>query len=124
MTTFSNLPINPTSDSASATKIFFEDYGISPLEFAANEVDSAVAFFKGRGFGDAASKTTAITILKQAKTENLPVFKLLDTLKGLDALTLSALVAEILNNDRKSISVLGYRSTSVVKNDAVRNVAP
>lgn len=124
MTVYSNLPIRPTSDSASATKEFFNNYGINLYEFASNDVDSAVAFFKGKGFGETASRSTAITILKQAKFENLPVFKLLDTLQGLDALTLSSLVAEILNNDRKSISVLGYRAISVFKNDAVRNVAP
>lgn len=124
MADYSNLPVASTSDSADATKIFFDQYGIRPLEFAANEVDSAIAFFKGKGFGETASRTTAVTILKQAKAENLSVFKLLDTLAGLDALTLSSLVAEILNNNRKSISVLGYRVTNVYKNDAVRNVAP
>lgn len=124
MADYSNLPVTPTTDSADATKVFFDQYGIQPLEFAANEVDSAIAFFKGKGFGETASRTTAVTILKQAKSENLSVFKLLDTLAGLDALTLSSLVAEILNNNRKSISVLGYRVTNVYKNDAVRNVAP
>jgi hypothetical protein len=124
MADYSNLPVTPTTDSADATKVFFDQYGVQPLEFAANEVDSAIAFFKGKGFGETASRTTAVTILKQAKSENLSVFKLLDTLAGLDALTLSSLVAEILNNNRKSISVLGYRVTNVYKNDAVRNVAP
>jgi hypothetical protein len=124
MADYSNLPVTTTTDSADATKVFFDQYGVQPLEFAANEVDSAIAFFKGKGFGETASRTTAVTILKQAKSENLSVFKLLDTLAGLDALTLSSLVAEILNNNRKSISVLGYRVTNVYKNDAVRNVAP
>jgi hypothetical protein len=124
MADYSNLPVTPTTDSADATKVFFDQYGIQPLEFAANEVDSAIAFFTGKGFGETASRTTAVTILKQAKSENLSVFKLLDTLAGLDALRLSSLVAEILNNNRKSISVLGYRVTNVYKNDAVRNVAP
>jgi hypothetical protein len=124
MADYSNLPVTSTTDSADATKVFFDQYGIQPLEFAANEVDSAIAFFTGKGFGETASRTTAVTILKQAKSENLSVFKLLDTLAGLDALRLSSLVAEILNNNRKSISVLGYRVTNVYKNDAVRNVAP
>jgi hypothetical protein len=68
MADYSNLPVTSTPDSAEATKIFFDQYGIRPLEFAANEVDSAIAFFKGKGFGETAARTTAVTILKQAKS--------------------------------------------------------
>jgi hypothetical protein len=52
-------------------------------------------------------------LLKQAKLDKIPVFQLLDTLKSLNGVELSAIIAEILNNNRPSSSALGYRSPSV-----------
>jgi len=41
-----SLPIPAKQDSAAGTKLFFDRYGQSPLEFSANEVTAAIAFFK------------------------------------------------------------------------------
>lgn len=119
-----NLPIVDVQDSAEATKLYFDQYGESPLEFSANDVTSTIAFFESRGFGGDAAIATAAAILRQAKIEQVPVFKIIDTLKGFDSLQLSALVASILNNNRKSISSLGYRVLNVTKIDASRNIDP
>jgi hypothetical protein len=119
-----NLPNPDIQDSAEATKLYFDQYGEDPLEFSANDVSSAIAFFETRGFAGDASIATASAILRQAKIEQLPVFKIIDTLKGFDSVQLSALVANILNNNRKSISSLGYRVTNVTKIDASRNIDP
>jgi len=119
-----NLPNPDIQDSAEATKLYFDQYGEDPLEFSANDVSSAIAFFETRGFAGDASIATASAILRQAKIEQLPVFKIIDTLKGFDSVQLSALVASILNNNRKSISSLGYRVTNVTKIDASRNIDP
>lgn len=105
-----NLPRPPVSDSAESTKLFFDTYGQSPLEFNATEVDACIAFFTNTGFDNDASLTISSVILKQAKLEGLPVFRILDTIKKLDNLKLSALVSEILNNNRSPTSTLGYRS--------------
>lgn len=123
-TTLTNLPIPQIQDSAEATKLYFDQYSEVPLEFNANEIASATAFFQSRGFNGDAATTTSAAILKQAKLDNVPVFKILDTLKVFDAVQLSALVAEILNNNRKSSSTLGFRVSNVTKIEAQRNIEP
>ena len=105
-----NLPAPVSSpDSGAKTKLFFDEYGQEPLEFNANDVESTVGFFQSKGFDRDAAEITAAVILKQAKLETMPVFKILDQLKGIDGLELSALVGEILNNNRPSSSSLGFK---------------
>ena len=89
----------------------------------ATDVDAAVAFFTSRGFADDSAQTVALTLLKQAKLENLKIFEILDGLKGATTTDISALVSEVLNNNRPSTSTLGYRQqiSSVSKQ---RNVVP
>ena len=118
----SNLPIKPDIDSAAGTTAFFETYGNTQLEFAANEVSAAIGFFKSRGFDDDASILTAQVLLKQAKIDSIPVFKLIDTLKTFNGVQISAVVAEILNNNRNPTSVLGYKVLSVEKQNQTRNI--
>ena len=118
-----NLPAKQVQDSAARTKLFFDTYGKAPLEFNATDVDAAVAFFTSRGFADDSAQTVALTLLKQAKLENLKIFEILDSLKGTTTTEISALVSEVLNNNRPSTSTLGYRQqiSSVSKQ---RNVVP
>ncbi len=117
-----NLPIPIDNDSASGTKAFFNTYGNTDLEFSANEVSAAIGFFQSRGFDDDASILTAQVLLKQAKLDGIPVFKLIDTLKTFNGVQISAIVAEILNNNRNATSVLGYRLVSVEKQNQTRNI--
>lgn len=117
-----NLPKRNVEDSAAGTKLFFDTYGQNPLEFNSVDVDSTVAFFTSKGFDQDASLAVATVLLKQAKLDNIPIYEILDSLKGLDSLSISSLVGEILNNNRVSISTLGFRSTPVVPNQA-RNIA-
>lgn len=116
-------PIESSTDSASATKLFFDEYGQSPLEFAANDVEAAIGFFMGNGFDRDAAEITAAVVLRQAKFENIPVFKLLDQLKVLDGVKLSAMVGEILNNNRPSSSALGYKAANSEDQFKTRNIA-
>ncbi len=118
-----NLPINTKVDSAAGTKLFFDNYGQDPLEFNATEVEAAIAFFEKRGFNKDASSVVATTILKQAKLDGIPVFKLLDSLDNFADLNISTLVGEILNNNRSPISTLGFRTTPVIPNQ-IRNILP
>jgi len=48
-------------------------------------------------------------LLQQAKLDEVNVFQLLDTLKGLTELQLSAVVTEVLNYNRQKNSTLGFR---------------
>lgn len=118
-----NLPPPLIEDSAAATKLFFDTYGQTPLEFSANEVEAAIGFFQSRGFDRDAAIVTAAAVLKQAKLDSTPVFKLLDTLKTFSGLQVSALVGEILNNNRPATSTLGFRVVNVEKNEVKRNIA-
>jgi hypothetical protein len=104
-----NLPISLIQDSAAATKLYFGNYGDQALEFLSNDVAAAIAFFIKAGFDQDAAEVTALTILRQAKIDNEPIFKVLDTLKNFSGLQISFLVGEILNNNRVPTSTLGFR---------------
>lgn len=116
-----NLPLRPSTDSADSTKAFFDLYGSVSIQFAATDVDAAINFFKDKGFEDDAAVATAQVILKQCRSENIPVYEVLDTLAGLDVLTISSIVGQILNNDRQTTSTLGFRSERV-STEIVRNI--
>ena len=60
--------------------------------------------------------------MQQAKIDNVKVFELLDTLKGLDKLQLSYTVASILNFNRQKISTLGFRVESTSTPLEARNI--
>jgi hypothetical protein len=118
-----NLIKESFKDSAESTKLFFDTYGITPLEFNSIEFDLAITFFKAFGFEEDAAVVTATTLLKQAKLDNMPVQKLLDTLRGFTDLEISSLIGEILNNNRSPISILGFRVSDNNINLIKRNIA-
>lgn len=109
MASQTNLPAKQIQDSAARSKLFFDTYGEQPLEFNAVDVDAAIGFFTSRGFEKDSAQTVALTLLKQAKLENLNIFEILDGLKNVDNTDISVLVSEVLNNNRPSTSTLGYR---------------
>jgi hypothetical protein len=112
-----------STDSAASTKLFFDTYGVSPLEFNGAEFDLTISFFKSRGFDNDAAIVTASTLLKQAKADNSSIQKLLDTLQGFNDIQITALIAEILNNNRSPISILGFRKNNIKTDLVSRNVA-
>ena len=117
-----NLPSFEIQDSAAGTKLYFDTYGETALEFPANDVTTAVSFFTGAGFDSDAAATVAMTLLRQAKIDATPISQILDTLVGLNNKTLSQLVGEVLNNNRVPTSLLGYR-TADVRPAQIRNIA-
>lgn len=118
-----NLPAPESlTDSGTKTKLFFDEYGQSPLEFSANDVEAAVGFFQGKGFDRDAAEITAAVLLRQAKLESMPVFKIIDQLETMDGLKLSALVGEILNNNRPSSSSLGFKMANSDDTFKTRNI--
>lgn len=118
----SNLPTEPSTDSGEGVRLFFNNYFNAPISFPAGEIDAVVGFFKKRGFDDLASNSTSILLLQQAKIDNVDVFQLLDTLKGLTELQLSSVVAEVLNYNRQKNSTLGYRQQDTSELLEKRNV--
>ena len=95
----SNLPVE-TFDSADATKKFFDQYFTESISYPSNQVDAVVGFFENKGFEKLAARSTATVILQQAKVDNVNVFEIIDTLKGLTKIQLSEIVATILNYDQ------------------------
>lgn len=104
-----NLPPQSQSDSATKMKSFFDNYFTQQMSFPAEQVDSVIDYFTKRGFDYVASTAVATVILQQAYTDDVDVYAILDTLKGLTEVQLSAIVAEILNANRQRTSMLGYR---------------
>jgi hypothetical protein len=117
-----NLPQNIREDSAAGTKLFFDSYGQDPLEFNANDVSATIGFFESKGFDNDAALVVSTVLLKQAKIDDTPIFKILDTLKDFNGLQLSQLVGEILNNNRTPTSTLGFRTSGVNPNQT-RNIS-
>lgn len=117
-----NLPVSDTTDSSSGTKNFFNNYFTAQVSYPAGEIDAVVGFFLKRGFDEQSAKSTAIVILNQAKLDNVNVFQLIDTLKGLTDVQLSQVVSEILNQTRQKTSVLGYRLLNVDETFESRNI--
>ena len=103
----SNLP-KQTNDSQQPVREFFDNYFNENLTFPGAEVDAVVGYFESRGFDRTSSISTASVILKQAKIDNVKVFELLDTLKGLESVQLSAVVAQVINYNRPSTSTIGF----------------
>jgi len=118
----SNLPKQTDTDSSDKVKRFFDRYFVEEISFAANDVDSVVGFFEKRGFDNTSATSTAVILLQQAKLDNVKIYKLLDTLRGLTDVQLSAIVAEVLNYNRDKTSTLGYRVTPERNTTEARNI--
>jgi hypothetical protein len=118
-----NLPSPQFTDSTTIdVKQFFDKFYVNRLSFPANEIDAAVGFFLKREFDVASARSTSIVLLNQARADNVNVFELLDTLRGLSDVELSQVVAQVLNAYREKISLLGYRVAPLVDNYESRNI--
>ena len=100
----------------------FDQYFTASQNFPSNEVDAVVGFFENRGFEKVAAVSTATTLLSQARLDNVKVFELLDTLKGLEAVQLSAVVAQVINYNRPSTSTIGFTRDSQDNLTEKRNI--
>jgi hypothetical protein len=114
----SNLPASRPDH----VKSFFDNLFQNQITFPAAEIDATVGFFVKRGFDETSASSTAIVLLNQARADNVPVFSLLDKLKGLTDVQLSQVVVQVLNASRESTSLLGYRVASVVNTFESRNI--
>jgi hypothetical protein len=60
--------------------------------------------------------------MKQSKIDGYNPMKILDTLRGLDSVEISALVSEIINYNRFKTSFLGYALAFNPNQQVVRNI--
>lgn len=117
----SSLKITPV-DSSNETKEFFNKYFTETISYSANQVDSVVGFFLKRGFDETSATGIATVLLQQAKVDEVNIFTLLDTLKGLTDVQVSGLVGEIVNYNRSKVSVIGFKVTDLVTKQEQRNI--
>lgn len=106
----SGLPLKSiTKKSDDDVRLFFDRYYTKPINFGDNDLNSVVGFFESKGFDKSSAIAVSVVLLEQAKLDNIKVFKLLDTLKKYPDIQLSAIVAEILNYNRKRTSAVGFK---------------
>jgi hypothetical protein len=103
---------------------FFDKYFKERLSFPASKVDTVIGFFENRGFDKTSAIAVGTALLEQSKIDNVNIYQLLDTLKGLEEVQLSAVVTEILNYSRPKTSSLGYRKRNQFDKAEKRNIAP
>ena len=107
----SNLPQKSFTSSESKVVQYFDNYFNLPVEIAVSEYDAILGFFEKRGFELVAARTISQVLLTQAKLEGVKIFKLLDSLEGLDKRTLSSIIIKIINLSRDKTSQLGFKTT-------------
>jgi len=118
-----NIPSQKFTNSDQFVKKFFDRYYDKALEFPSNDVNAVVGYFEKRGFESSSANSVATVLLQQAKIDGVKIFKLLDTLNGLQDVQLSALVTEILNYSRTKTSTLGFRIEQETNYIEARNIA-
>jgi hypothetical protein len=114
--------INKLPDSAAEVKEFFDKYFSKKISVTSNQVDSVVGFFVKRGFDNNSAIAVATVLLQQAKIDNVNIFQLLDTLQGLNEVSISKLVATILNSNRSRISSIGFAVENRATTSEERNI--
>ena len=123
MTTYyNNLPKSTANNSANSTVRIFDQYFQSTIELNNSVLTAMTGFFEKRGFGKDAAESTAIIILQQATKDNLNAMEIIDTLRGVSDVEISALVGEILNYNRLKTSSLGVYNVQPTTDYVNRNI--
>jgi hypothetical protein len=121
----SNLPLEKTTSgngNNQEVRALFDKFFLHQITFPSNQIDAVLGFFLKRGFDDEAARSTGIVLLNQARLDNVNVFELIDTLKGLTDVQLAKVVTEVLNSYREQTSTLGYKVMSLVETYESRNI--
>jgi len=108
-------------DSGEEVKEYYNKYFTETISVSANKLDSVVGFFTKRGFDEISAVNVSAVLIEQSRVDGVDVFTLLDTLKGLEDIQISGLVAEILNYNRSKSSVLGFKVEKVERAE-LRNI--
>lgn len=122
MSSITDSSIRQPTDSAGEVKEFFDKYFSKKISVTSNQVDSVVGFFQKRGFDKNSATAIASVLLQQAKIDNVNIYKLLDTLGGLNEVSISKLVATILNTNRSKMSAIGFSVESTQETSEKRNI--
>ena len=114
----------PPKDKKSEQRVveFFDNYFTKPIQVSANDYDAVVGVFSKRNFDKVAAASVGQALLTQAKIDNVNVFELVDTLKGLSEVQLSKVVAQVLNFQRNKSSTIGFKISPTFEYGERRNV--
>jgi hypothetical protein len=121
---YTNIPIEKPTSSSDNTLKTFNTYNSQPTQLNNNTLIAMKGILETRGFNIGTSENIAIAILAQAKADGYNPMVILETVKGLGQAELSALVAEILNNNRFKTSSLGVIQTVIPVENVQRNILP
>jgi hypothetical protein len=120
---YNNIPQpSKVQDSSQETLKVFDAYTTAPLNVDSATFDAMTGFFASRGFGEDSASSMAYIIIKQAILDKYKPFQLLETLKGLNDIEISALITEILNYNRFKTSSLGTASPFQPVDEIARNI--
>lgn len=100
----------------------YDAYVSAPIELEAGTFNAVKGFFTSRDFGEIAAESFAVIIIRQARADGYNPMAILDTLRGLDNLEISALVSEIVNFNRFKTSFLGYAREFNTATEINRNI--
>ena len=101
---YSNLPPSPVDKNSTVPAM--DSYYSKPLAIDSATYSMITGFFQSRGFDATAAETTAVTLIKQAQLDGYNPISVLDSLKGLNDVSLNNVIAEILNYNRYKTSFL------------------
>jgi hypothetical protein len=103
-------------------KSFYDSTYEKQVSFPSNQIDAVVGFFLKRGYDEQAARSTSISLLNQARIDNINPFVLIDSLKGLDEVQLNQIVTKVLNTYRDKTSALGYKIVVTDETIESRNI--
>ena len=107
MTTYSNLPNNPDTNSLQKVVRYFDNYYVKPIDLEVEHIDMLKGFFESKGFDSTAAENISYVILKTAKESNYKPQEIIDSLKGYTTSQLNEFLLSIMNYNRVKTSSLG-----------------
>lgn len=103
---------------------YFQDYQNSPIAINPATLSIIQGFFTSRGFSDSSAKTISETIIRQSVIDGYNPLQIVDTMRSLDKVQISAIIAEILNYNRFKTSSLGRSGSTLKYPEIRRNILP
>ena len=116
---YTNLP---NLENKNKTLQEFRGYQNTKSSSNPSTYNAMIGFFTSRGFDTVASELIAEVIMTQAKSDGYNPMQILDSMRSLNEVELSGIMAEILNFNRYKSSSLGYIPPTVANKEITRNI--
>lgn len=117
-TLYTNLPNkNKNTD-------YFQNFENQSISINPATLAIIQGFFTKRGFSENSATLIGETIIRQSVTDGYNPLQILDTMKSLEKVQISGIIAEILNYNRFKSSSLGVTSSNLTFPEIKRNIIP